>query len=233
MPADSSHYMFKHHPETCAPDDHWGQVKRTVGGKPVPPEQIAMILDAIRSGLGLSADDGLLDLCCGNGALTTHLFADCRGGLGVDYSEFLIGVARERFTRRPSERYRLGDALEYVRTETDPEDFTKVLCYGAFPYFGQDAARELLLGLNRRFARATHVFLGQMPDKTRMAAFFDGRRAPLPGEEDDPGSLLGLWRTPDELAALAAETGWSARITRMPDRFYAAHYRFDAVLTRP
>ena len=144
MPADSSHYMFKHHPETCAPDDHWGQVKRTVGGKPVPPEQIAMILDAIRSGLGLSADDGLLDLCCGNGALTTHLFADCRGGLGVDYSEFLIGVARERFTRRPSERYRLGDALEYVRTETDPEDFTKVLCYGAFPYFGQDAARELL-----------------------------------------------------------------------------------------
>src|SRR5262245_37058383 len=107
MPADSSHYLFKHHPETCDPDDIWGQVKRTVGGQPVSAQQISLIVDAIRSGLALAPDDTLLDLCCGNGALTTHLFEVCSGGLGVDYSGFLIEVAKARFMRRPSERYLL------------------------------------------------------------------------------------------------------------------------------
>ncbi|MGF7176571.1 class I SAM-dependent methyltransferase [Azospirillum doebereinerae] len=231
MSSDSSHYMFKHHPETCDPDDHWGQVKRTINGKPVSPEQIALIVTTIKNGLSLAGDDVLLDLCCGNGALTTHLFEICRGGLGVDYSDFLIGVANQRFTRGPSERYRLADALDYVRTESDPQAFTKILCYGAFPYFSHDAAHGLLQGLSERFDRATHLFLGQMPDKTRMKAFF-ADRDPAPGEEDDPASLLGIWRTPAELAALAEAAGWTARCERMPAHFFASHYRFDAVLTR-
>lgn len=231
MSHDNSHYLFKHHPETCDPDDVWAQVKRTVAGKPVTAEQIALIIDAIRAGLALSADDFLLDLCCGNGALTTHVFGTCRGGLGVDYSGFLIDVANRRFVNRPTERYLLSDALEYVEAERAPQSFTKVLCYGAFPYFDDDAAFRLLDGLNRRFARASHVFLGQIPDKTRMAAFYCDR-AIGPGEENNPGGLLGIWRTPDEMAALAAKAGWLLDCRRMPDAFFASHYRFDAVLTR-
>jgi len=232
MPTDNSHYRFKHHPETCGPDDYWGQVKRTVNGRPVSPEQIDLIVRTVKDGLVLKPDDVLLDLCCGNGALTTRVFESCRGGLGVDYSDFLIEVASSRFVRRPSESYRLSDALDYVRSESDPHGFTKVLCYGAFPYFSHDAARELLLALNRRFARVTHVFLGQLPDKARMEAFFVGRER-KPGEEDDPGGLLGIWRTPDEMAALADGAGWTARCVAMPPDFFAAHYRYDAVLTRP
>lgn len=232
MVSDSSDYLFKHHPETCDENDIWGQVKRTVGGKPVPPEQVDMIVAAIRSGLELRPSDRLLDLCCGNGALTSRLFAECAGGVGVDYSEFLIKVANDRFREGGLQSYVLDDALHYVRAAPDAGEFTKVLCYGAFPYFGEAAALELLDQLHRRFPATARIFLGQLPDRSRMAAFYEGRSIPPAGEEDNPGGLLGVWRTDDQMAALARRAGWTAQCVRMPDSFYAAHYRFDAILTR-
>lgn len=72
--------FYKEHPKTCARDDFWSQVKRTVNGKPVSQDQIEMIVDAVISGLSLGMDDRLLDLCCGNGALTRYFFARCSGG---------------------------------------------------------------------------------------------------------------------------------------------------------
>lgn len=231
MTADSSHYLFKHHPETCDPDDVWGQVKRTVKGKPVSSDQIALIVSAISSGLVLQGCDRLLDLCCGNGALTTELFGLCNGGLGVDYSGFLIEVAQRLFLRRSTEAYLMADALDYLATETRPQDCTKVLCYGAFPYFDPSVAEQMLRLLHTRFLQATHVFLGQLPDKSRMRAYYTDRE-PAPGEADDPGGLMGIWRTPQELEALAGRAGWHVECRRMPTDFYATHYRYDAVLTR-
>ena len=75
--------FYKHHPKTCDPEDFWGQVMRTVEGKAVDQAQIDMIVATVVRELELSGDDLLLDLCCGNGALTTHFFSRCRGGLGV------------------------------------------------------------------------------------------------------------------------------------------------------
>src|SRR5262245_10350175 len=69
---ENSGYVFKNHPQTCDPDDYWGQVKRTVGGQPVSQEQIDLIVAAVKRGLQLGPEDTLLDICCGNGALTTY-----------------------------------------------------------------------------------------------------------------------------------------------------------------
>ena len=207
------------------------QVKRTVKGKPVPPEQIALIVQAITGGLNLQPGDRLLDLCCGNGALTTLLFAKCAGGLGVDYSAFLIEVAQRLFVHRASEGFVVADALAYLESEARPQDCAKVLCYGAFPYFDPAMAQRMLDLLNQRFSQVTTVFLGQLPDKSRMADFFTTRE-PAPGEADNPGSLMGIWRTPEELGDLARAAGWRAECHRMPADFYAAHYRYDAILTR-
>jgi hypothetical protein len=232
MSKDTSLYPMKHHPETCDPDDIWRQVVRTQGGKPVEPEQIDLIIKAVIRQLDLGRDDILLDLCCGNGALTTYFFARCVGGLGVDYSEFLINIANQRFVTRDTEAYRLSDALHYLRDEAQPERFTKAMCYGAFPYFPPAAALEMLTLLNRRFLRVRQVFLGQLPDRARIGAFYDDREMPA-GVEDDPGGQLGLWRTEEQMIDQARAAGWNARCTRMPDAFFSAHYRFDTVLTRP
>ena len=105
--------FYKEHPKTCSPDDFWGQVKRTVNGTPVTQDQIDMIVDAVIKQLHLDLEDTLLDLCCGNGALSTLFFKYCKGGLGVDFSEYLISIANRNFALPPDQTYILQDAIAF------------------------------------------------------------------------------------------------------------------------
>ncbi|MBI4996371.1 MAG: class I SAM-dependent methyltransferase [Rhodocyclales bacterium] len=222
--------FYKHHPQTCEPEDFWGQVMRTVDGKAVDQAQIDMIVATVAQELELSADDLLLDLCCGNGALTTYFFSRCRGGLGVDFSDYLIQVARQHFSTRPGHRFELGDVMEYARNAAAPESFTKALCYGSYQYLEPAAATELLALLRQRFTGLARLLIGNLPDKGRLEEFYR-TRAYTPGIEDRADTPIGIWRTPEEFAELAARAGWQCAIVRMPPEFYAAHYRYDAVLT--
>ncbi len=223
--------LFEACARACAPDNFLGQVKHTVAGAPVSPDQIAMIVRSVRCRLSLGAADRILDLCCGNGVLTTQFFAVCAGGLGVDFCETLIAVANKNFVRGPQEAFLLQDVVDYARDADDTERFTKAVCHGGFQYLPPADAQELLDLLHQRFARLERLFLGNLPDKCRIDAFF-GDRGRAAGVESRPASPLGLWRTGDEFKRLAAMTGWTATIAPMPPDYYAAHYRYDALLTR-
>ncbi len=223
--------FYKEHPKSCQPDDFWGQVKRTVHGKPVSDDQIAMIVAAVKEGLGLQTSDTLLDLCCGNGALTTLLFDYCQGGLGVDFSERLIEIAKSNFERRPNKIYVLNDVVDFIRGTSEPTRFTKILCYGSFAYLEANRAKELLQLCRVRFSAAKALYIGNLPDKDQLDAFFS-ERTYTPGIENEPDSAIGIWRTREEFRTLAKEAGWQIEFRTMPEGFYAAQYRFDAVLTR-
>lgn len=222
--------FYNDHAAKCQPDDYWGQVKRTVNGQPVTQDQIDLIVAAISSGLRIEQSDVLLDLCCGNGALTRYLFDQCSGGLGIDFSDFLIDVANKNFAREPDRRFALGDVVDYARSTPATASFTKCLCYGAFQYLPQDHALELLRLLRDRFTGLKLVYLGNLPDKDRMQLFFtDGRYTP--GIEDSPSSPIGIWRTRSEFDELAGAAGWEVEYRVMPASFYASHYRYDAILS--
>jgi SAM-dependent methyltransferase len=220
---------YKEYPKTLAPDDFWGQVRRTVHGKPVPEEQIAMIVRSIRENLELHSEDRVLDLACGNGALSRYLFADCGALLGVDYSEFLIGVAKANFERLPDYAFTCLDAASYVESEPEPARFTKALCYGSFSYFPAADAERVLRGLRTRFASLRTLYLGNLPDRALAAKFYT-QALPPESELDDHAAQIGIWRSQEQLRALAARTGWRARFLRMPADFFGAHYRYDAIL---
>jgi dTDP-4-amino-4,6-dideoxygalactose transaminase len=222
---------YDQHARTCSPDDFWGQVKRTVHGQSVPREHIAMIVQSIRQHLAPQADDVLLDLACGNGALSERLFDSCAALVGVDLSPYLIDVANQHFAKPPRFTFIAGSAADYLRAEPAPERFTKVLCYGSFAYFSEDDALAALRLLHDKFEHVERIFVGNLPDRDRATAFYTPR-APEPGELTDPRAQIGIWRTQAEFAALAASEGWSTCFAAMPASFFAKHYRYDAVLTR-
>jgi len=231
MGSESERNFYQVHPTTCAPDDYWGQVRRTVNGKPIPERQIELIVDSTAENLGLAPDDRLLDLCCGNGALTTRWFARCAGGLGVDFSEPLIQVARSTFSRGPHEAYVLASVLDFA---ADPTPFGAHLpcdvavSYGSLQYLPRVAAAQLLADLARTQPSLRRVVLGNVPDRERLEAFR------LPGVEiplDDPDSAIGCWWSVAELSEVAKSAGFALEARHMPDEFYSAHYRFDALLT--
>jgi hypothetical protein len=222
---------YKEYPKTLDRDDLWGQVRRTVNGKPVSEEQIAMIVAAIRRGLQLHADDVLLDLACGNGALSSYLTNDCAAIHGVDWSEYLIAIAESRFTASGKMAFLVDDAARYVENEPAPGRFTKALCYGSFSFFSEAGAFTVLAGLNRRFTAVSRVFVGNLPNAARAAAFFPPGKD-YESELKDHTAAIGVWRSDAELRELARVTGWKLEISMMPQSFYASHYRFDAILTR-
>jgi cyclopropane fatty-acyl-phospholipid synthase-like methyltransferase len=222
---------YKEYPKTLAEDDVWGQVRRTVHGKPVPEEQISLIVEAVRGGLQLTRDDVVLDLACGNGALSRYFFDDVNQLLGVDFSEYLVSVAMRLFLVPGKSDFVVQDAAGYVLNESEPERFTKVLCYGAFSYFTQADALAVLMGLYRRFPRVQRVLLGNLPDRDLAALYYPADKD-YQAELDEPASQIGIWRSTEDLRHLAATAGWRMEVRRMPAAFYAAAYRYDAVLTR-
>ena len=139
---------------------------------PVGPDQIGMIDDAITKGLDLRPDDVLLDLCCGNGALTDLIFARCRGGIGVDFTPSLIDIAKTNFERPPDRLYQLADVQEFVDTTDETERFNKVMCYGSFPTLLPSKAAGVLTALRRRFPNVQRVFIGNLR-LNRAGLFFD------------------------------------------------------------
>ena len=221
---------FKLHPQKIGDKDYWAQVKRTVNGQPVSDRDIKMITDAIQLGLQLKKDQGdrLLDLGCGNGALTALLFDSLDRVVGVDFSEYLIGVAQRDFQVPGKYDFLFEDANNYLANASNPEEFNKVLLYGCLAYF-PDAERSLSL-LRQRFSSVQRVFIGNMPDLTFVDRFYhDG--VPPPSELCDFNSKIGIWRTEKQFSDLCGKVGWRAEFLRMPKDFYAAHYRYDVVLS--
>ena len=219
------------HARSKSDTDFWGQIRRTVNGQPVGDDQIEMIVHRIERQLELVPGDTLLDLACGNGALASRFFDSLAGYLGVDFSPRLINVAQKFFAQPPRVAFCINGAAEHVQEEAQPERYTKVLCYGSFSYFSAEDARRVLHRLATRFPKVSHVFIGNLPDRDRATCFYTPDRI-NPAELDDHESPIGIWRSAEAFIELASVLGWKARVSNMPQGYYAAHYRYDILLTR-
>lgn len=226
-----SKFSYDEHARTCAPDDFLGQTRRTVQGVPVSEDQIQMIVAAIKSGLRFRPDDVLLELACGNGALSRFLFDSCQDYLGVDLSEYLISVAQKNFEALPHYRFSVKGGTEYVRHEPQPERFTKALCYAGFQYFPDGDASEILISLFNKFKNVQTMFIGNLPDRDRAKEFYKNRQ-PSSEELSDCCTAIGIWRTRAEFEKLAGNAGWKVKFSNMPAEFNGSYYRYDAALSR-
>jgi len=219
---------YKEYPKTLPADDLWGQVRRTIYGKPVPEDQIQMIVDAIVTGAMLDTSDVVLDIGCGNGALAARWSAFCNELVGVDASPFLVSVANKRFSSS-ARAFICAEAGEYVGDEKRPDRFTKAICYATISYLSDADVISLLRVLRERFVNIGKLFIGGIPDSARASTFFGDRRDDLE-TLGDPKTQIGVWRSRDDIQTLAGATGWRARYHDMRDDFYQAHYRYNAIL---
>lgn len=216
------------------PNDFQSQVLRTPKGRPVQQAQVDMIIATVVKRLNITSEDIVLDLCCGNGAITDPILAQCQGGVGVDRSDYLIGIAKINFERKADKLYYLSDAVAYLKMTQDTARITKVMCYGAFQYLDEVKAAESLLVIRNRFPNVVRVFIGNLPDLARAEIFYREHFQTLPWALHDlkrNDTHFGIWRTKDEFTQLAAACGWPVEISRMPSNYYGASFRYDATLS--
>lgn len=229
--SEKSQFLYDRFARQHDSGDLHRQVWRTVKGMPIPDDQIDMIVAAIRDGLLLRSEDRLLELACGNGALSQHLIGLCTEYEGIDISDYLIDVAKTHFENEPEVTFKCRDALSHVVEAEVPGRFTRMLCYAAFQYFPDPMIVELLNILHRRFVNIDRIFIGNLPDLQNAKAFF-GDVLPGQGLLKSNETPTGIWRTQDAFRALCEAAGWRVDFGRMPAAFYASSYRYDAVLTR-
>lgn len=234
MNAKQSHKsktLYDEYARKVGADNLHQQVWRTINGKPICQGQVDMIVTALNEGLDLRADSYLLELACGNGALSQYLFDRCTGYVGVDISECLINVAKERFRDRPFARFVCDDVHNFVLQEDRPEMFNRVLCYAAFQYFPDGMIVNLLKTLYARFLHVDQILIGNIPDLEQAARLF-GDNLPDHATLKSNETPIGIWRSQDEIHGICSLAGWDTSFRKMPREFYASTYRFDAILRR-
>lgn len=224
-------FLHKEFPKKFARDDFWAQIKRTVNGQPVSERDIAQIVDQIKRHLRLTAASHLLDLGCGNGALAARLFPYLGTYTGVDFSAYLLGIAREYFQRAANISYIEADARSFVATYAPTESFDRVLIYGCMSYFTREDFSLLLSHLQRRFPGVSTVFVGNVPDISRAAEFFAARNIGQ-YELDNPQTPIGVWWAREDLLRLGEQLGFLTECLKMPEDFYGSRYRFDVVFRK-
>ena len=225
------HFDHEKFAQSKNPLDFWGQIRRTVNGRSVSEKQISFIVESITEALELKKTDSVLDLACGNGALSARLFKLCKALHGVDLSEFLVTTAKNHFETLPDYTFSESDLVSFMEADPNPLRYTKALCYGSFSYLSEIAANEALCLLRRRYENVELIFIGNLPDINLRHRFFK-KSTPPDKDLKEHTTAIGIWRSEDEFVRIARDAGWRVRITRMDRDFYSASYRFDAILER-
>jgi cyclopropane fatty-acyl-phospholipid synthase-like methyltransferase len=227
---DFPKWDYEEYPKTLPRDDFWGQCRRTIMGRRISEAEVAELTAHLRDVLELGPGDVLLDLGCGNGALSSRLFDACAAYTGVDLSAYLIEIAKEYFERPPAYVFFHGDVADFAESVERPESFTKILCFAALQYLPPATVDALMRAVSDRFPNARRFVLGNLPDRERAGRFFrDGHGK---GDLDEHQSQVGRWWSTEEIGALAKSFGWDVATSRMREDFFNAGYRFDAILTR-
>jgi len=225
-----SEYIHKEFPKSVGRDEFWKQIKRTVNGKEVSEEDISNIVNQITNHLHPNERDHLLDLGCGNGALASNFFPSIGQYTGVDFSEYLLGVAQEFFNPENVE-YIDDNAENFISNCENPQIYTKILIYGVMSYFGRKGLINILTKIKNDFVSSDFVFIGNIPNKLKAQEFYDNGGV-TNFDVDDSKSAIGTWWDPEELIQICNDIGLKVELLYMPDSFYGSKYRFDVLLTR-
>ena len=223
-------YIHKEFPKTVGRTEFWKQIKRTVNGKEVSDEEISMIVEKVITSLSFSKKDHLLDLGCGNAALSSNFFPLINSYTGVDFSEYLLDIAREFFKPNDHVNYIESDVVSFVEN-SESNIYNKILMYGVMSYLKRDVFLDLLKLFMTKYQNAEIVFIGNIPNKNMAEEFYSNRNI-TDFDVDDHETPIGVWWDPGELKAESLKIGFRAEISFMPDMFYGSKYRFDLKLTR-
>jgi 2-polyprenyl-3-methyl-5-hydroxy-6-metoxy-1,4-benzoquinol methylase len=219
-------------PEEFADDDFRRQVGRTAkGGIPTPAPELETVVDEVASCLSLEPRDRLLDLCCGNGLLTTRFAERCREVVGVDFSEPMIRVARTYHTR-PNVEYVEGSVLRLDQIVDGV--FDKVCMIESLAYFRSEELALILRGTATHSTPHARVLFSGVLDEEAKWSFFNTpeRRAIYERQQTEGNEVMGRWWTRAEIGRIAAEQSYETEFLPQNNALNTAHYRFNVVMKR-
>tara|TARA_Y100001968_G_scaffold44221_1_gene34319 strand:- start:578 stop:1270 length:693 start_codon:yes stop_codon:yes gene_type:complete len=229
----TSHLHFDHDQYARQFDEKefWKQVKRTVNGKSVSKEDINLITTKIFESLELKISDKLLDIGCGNGAITSFFKTKVSTIKAFDPSPYMIEIANKYFSSKCIS-FVVGSAKETIEIIENKDYYNKILFYGSFSYIEVDEAKTILKKLYNLLEENSKVFIGNIPNIEFHKEFFSKYTNPIIPPLKSHRSSIGVWYSPSEMERICTNIGWETSTTIMPKEFYSSNYRFDITLSK-
>lgn len=224
--------FWNDYPASAGEQDFLVQVGHTEGGQPYSQQQFDVMLGSIRTALGLAPGDRLLDVCCGNGIVTSALAQSCSLAVGADFSETLIGVAR-RHNAAPNVSYVIADARDLQTLDLASRHFNRILLYAALQHFETGDLPRLLSGLSTHAEDGAVILIGGILDASRKHLYLDTPEKISQYERygNEGRDRLGTWWEPALLRDTCKAFGFGCDIDQATPARPGAQFRFDARIT--
>ena len=222
----ASEYDYTERPKLFDKNDFWRQVRRTINGKPVDETQINLIVKQVCTILSLNQNDDLLDLGCGNGALTTRISPYVSKIHGVDMSDYLIGIANEYFCS--SKLTFEANTISVLIDQEGLKPYEKCLLYGVSSFLEDDLLEKLVSKFFEGNGKS--ILLGNVRDKMFAKDFYGDNYSQ--NSLDDITSSMGKWRSMKWFSQIAKNGNFNVSFHKMNKDFYATKYYFDVLFQK-
>ncbi|MFG1500400.1 class I SAM-dependent methyltransferase [Halobacteriovorax sp. XZX-3] len=221
---------FKEFPKKFKEDDFWKQVSWTVNGDDISEQDILYITESAIKHLSLDSNSHLLDLGCGNSALSSRFIGKLGTYLGVDYSKYLISIARKYFQYQNA-NFLVSNILDIFDKDINFTHFNKIFSYGVLSYLDDASVIKIFENISTKLINVDSIYIGNIPDISRAENFFYSKDD-MDRMLHDTKSGIGAWRSVDFFSKSLSELGWMVEVILMPSDFFASHYRFDIIAKR-
>lgn len=121
---------------------------------------LGCIYDAVRSGEGKR----VLDVGIGTGVLSGKLYLDGYEITGIDFSESMIQIARQKVPDAKIYRHNFAKGLP---SELDDEKFDSIICTYAIHHLDDDQQVEFLRLLQKHLLPDGKIYIGDVSFETR------------------------------------------------------------------
>ncbi len=216
-------------------EDLYFQVGRTVNKKPVDKELFDLVNQDLIQTLELSANDVLVDFCCGNGLCTYEYKDHVRQIIAVDFAQHLIASAN-KLKSAPNITYCLGslfDFLDAFKTTFEVVP-TKYCMNGALAYFDPAGFERILKSIINISGSNFKFFITVVPNLELLSNYYNTPERmehylANVAKGDIMHEGMGRWWSPAEINELCDRLGLNCRIWNQPE--IISNYRMDILIS--
>lgn len=202
-------------------------------------EDINIIAVDIMKKLKIEKSDIILDVCCGNGLITSIVAGHCNEIYGVDFSNILIEVAKKENNGR-NICYYSSDALDINDIFRD-NFFDKSYCYFSFQYFDYVRGEQLIDIMARLTKPGGWILIDDIPDIRRRWYYYDTilnkiffvmERIRRIVRGHDGQDSLGWWWHPGSIIKICEKLNLKCDILEQDKNLPYSYYRFGVLIKK-
>jgi len=219
--------QYWHNEHQLSPNSAHESVGRVINGEPVANSVWIRTVEKVSRYLGVSERSSFLDLCGGNGLLSSQLPITPKFVVCADLNHGLLNQIQMNGISKVQ--------LDVRNLPFGKSSFTAIAVYAALQYLTEAESLELFEDLHRMLANDGKVFIGDIPDyESRMRYFsLDDRIARYFNSIKLGRPMIGTWFQRDWIAHALHQAGFSkVSVLEQSDWEPYADFRFDVVAER-